>query len=61
MPVKFWNDDGDNKWGEPDEDDLLPDVSVARFPVSNTTELENMIHKSISYHQESEHEILLLF
>ena len=44
-----WNDDGDNKWGEPDEDDLLPDVSVARFPVSNTTELENMIHKSISY------------
>jgi hypothetical protein len=44
-----WNDDGDNKWGEPDEDDLLPDVSVSRFPVSNASELENMIHKSISY------------
>ena len=44
-----WNDNGDNKWGEPDEDDLLPDIAVARFPFSNTSELTNLINKSISY------------
>lgn len=44
-----WNDDGDSHWGEPDEDDLLPDVSVARMPFSNTTELNALIHKSIWY------------
>ena len=31
-----WNNDGDSYWGEPGEDDLLPDVSVARFPFSNS-------------------------
>jgi len=44
-----WNDDGDNKWAEPDEDDLLPDIAVARFPFSNSSELANLINKSISY------------
>ncbi len=44
-----WNDDGDNRWGEPGEDDLLPDIAVARFPFSNTTELANLINKSVMY------------
>ena len=44
-----WNDDGDNRWGEIGEDDLLPDVSVARFTISDTVELNNMLHKTISY------------
>ncbi|MEI7983856.1 MAG: C25 family cysteine peptidase, partial [Bacteroidota bacterium] len=44
-----WNTDGDNKWGEPGEDDLIPEVSVARFPVSNLTELNHMLNKTISY------------
>ncbi len=44
-----WNDNGDSKWGEPDEDDLLPELAVARFPFSNIDELNNLIHKSISY------------
>jgi hypothetical protein len=44
-----WNDDGDNHWGEPGEDDLLPDVSVGRISFSNSEELQNQIHKSISY------------
>lgn len=44
-----WNDNGNNHWGEPDEDDLLPDVAVARFPFSTPDELENMIHKSHYY------------
>jgi hypothetical protein len=44
-----WNNDGDNRWGEPGEDDLLPELAVARFPFSNTTELTSLIHKSIYY------------
>ena len=44
-----WNDDNDNHWGEPGEDDLLPDIAVARFPFSNSTELNNLKHKSIHY------------
>ena len=44
-----WDDDNDNVWGEIGEDDLLPDVAVARFSFSNTTELGNMINKAVSY------------
>jgi len=44
-----WNTNGNNRWGEPGEDDLLPEIGVGRFPCSNTTELNNMLHKTISY------------
>ena len=44
-----WNTDADNKWGEPGEDDLLPDVAVGRITFSNQTELANIIHKIVSY------------
>jgi len=44
-----WNNDGDNRWGEPGEDDLLPDIAVARFSFSDASELGNMINKSVSY------------
>ena len=44
-----WNTDGDNLWGEPGEDDLLPDIAVGRFSFSDATELSNMINKTISY------------
>lgn len=44
-----WNTNGNNLWGEPGEDDLLPDVAVTRFTFSTETELQNMIHKSVSY------------
>ncbi|NQV01145.1 MAG: T9SS type A sorting domain-containing protein, partial [Bacteroidia bacterium] len=44
-----WDTNGNNLWGEPGEDDLLPDVAVTRFPFSTETELQNMIHKSVSY------------
>ncbi|MBI9033599.1 MAG: T9SS type A sorting domain-containing protein [Bacteroidales bacterium] len=44
-----WNDDGDNLWGEIDEDDLLPEISVGRMSFSNADELNNMINKSIRY------------
>jgi hypothetical protein len=44
-----WNANGNSWWGEPGEDDLLPDVSVARMPFSTAAELEHMVHKSVSY------------
>ena len=44
-----WNSNGNNLWGEPGEDDLLPDIAVTRFPFSTETELQNMIQKSVSY------------
>lgn len=46
-----WNDDNDNNWGEIGEDDLYPEVSVARMPFSNDNELNAMLHKTISYQQ----------
>jgi len=44
-----WNTDGDSLWGEPGEDDLLPDVAVGRLPFSNASELDNMLNKSYKY------------
>jgi hypothetical protein len=44
-----WNNDGDAYWAEPDEDDLLPDISVARVPASTVSQLQKVLHKSISY------------
>ncbi|OYT16843.1 MAG: hypothetical protein B7C24_05745 [Bacteroidetes bacterium 4572_77] len=44
-----WNTDGDNKWGEIGEDDLLPEIAVARFSFSNSSELSKMLNKTISY------------
>ncbi len=41
---------GNHKYGEPkDSADLLPDISVARFPVNDTAELHKMIRKTVSY------------
>jgi len=44
-----WDENSNGIWGEPEEDDLLPEIAVTRFPFSNQQELENMIHKTISY------------
>ena len=44
-----WNDNGNNLWGEIGEDDLLPEISVARIPASNADDLGNMINKIKSY------------
>jgi len=44
-----WDSNGNQIWGEPGEDDLLPDVAVTRLPFSTEPELQNMIHKSVSY------------
>jgi hypothetical protein len=44
-----WNSNNDGKWGEPGEDDLLPEISVGRMSFSDAQELSNMVHKSITY------------
>ncbi|MCU0370352.1 MAG: C25 family cysteine peptidase [Bacteroidales bacterium] len=44
-----WNTDGDGYWAEIGEDDLLPDVSVARFPVSTGMQLQRLINKTVRY------------
>ena len=46
-----WNDNGNDRWGEPGEDDLLPEIGISRMSFKNATELNNMIHKSLSYQQ----------
>ncbi|MCK5147398.1 T9SS type A sorting domain-containing protein [bacterium] len=44
-----WNYDGDSKWGEPGEDDLLPEVAVARWPISTQLDFDNIYHKITQY------------
>ena len=46
-----WNEDGDNRYGEPDEDDLLPEIGISRMSFNNSTDLANMINKTLSYQQ----------
>ena len=47
-----WNDNGDNHWGEIGEDDLLPELGIGRMCFSNQSELDNMLHKSMTYQTE---------
>ncbi len=44
-----WNTDGDNKWAEPGEDDLYPELSVGRLPVNTTAQLDNLVNKILHY------------
>lgn len=47
-----WNDNGNNRYGEPGEDDLLPEIGISRMSFNNTTELGNMINKTLMYQQQ---------
>ena len=47
-----WNDDNDNLWGEIGEDDLLPEIGIGRMCFSDQTELNNMLHKAMTYQSE---------
>jgi hypothetical protein len=44
-----WNDDADSLWGEPDEADLIPEVSVGRASIATQTEANNFINKLMKY------------
>lgn len=46
-----WDNNGNNLWGEPDEDDLLPELAVARLPYSTVAEQQRMLHKVLQYQQ----------
>ena len=43
------NDDGDDRWGEVGEDDLLPELNIARLPFNNQKQFETIMHKTFSY------------
>ncbi len=44
-----WNDDGDDMWGEPGEDDLLPEIAVARICADSSHEISAILNKIITY------------
>jgi hypothetical protein len=44
-----WNADGDGRWGEPGEADLIPEVSVGRASVETVAEVTNFVNKVIRY------------
>ena len=44
-----WNNDDDEKWGEPNEADLLSEFCIGRICVNNSTEIANFINKTIMY------------
>ena len=46
-----WDDNNNGHWGEPGEDDLYPEIGVSRMSFNNTTDLANMIHKTLMYQQ----------
>ncbi|NOZ60597.1 MAG: T9SS type A sorting domain-containing protein [Calditrichaeota bacterium] len=46
-----WNDDDDEHWGEPGEDDLLPELFVGRIPADNHQEIQAILNKIINYQQ----------
>ncbi len=45
------NDDNDDRWGEVDEDDLLPELGIGRLPFNNEAQFETIMHKTFSYLQ----------
>ena len=48
-----WNNDDDDKWGEPAEGDLYAEVYVGRAPVDSEAEVSNFVNKTIAYESTS--------
>jgi len=44
-----WNNNGDDKWGEPGEDDLLPEIAVGRICADNSVEIAAHLNKIFAY------------
>ncbi len=44
-----WNNDGDSYYGEPGEEDLLPELSLGRLPASSPEEISNFTNKITAY------------
>ena len=43
------NDDGDDRWGEVGEDDLLPELGIGRLPFNNESQFNIIMEKILSY------------
>jgi hypothetical protein len=46
-----WNDNGDGHWGEPGEDDLLPEIGISRMSFQTVDDLAHMVNKTLMYQQ----------
>lgn len=44
-----WNSNGNNRFGEPGEEDIFAEVIVGRMCIDSNAEVENMINKLIKY------------
>lgn len=44
-----WDTNANGLYGEPGEEDLLPDIAVARLPFSDAAELDHILNKSYKY------------
>ncbi|MGD9141682.1 MAG: C25 family cysteine peptidase [bacterium] len=44
-----WNDDGDAYWGEPGEEDLIPEVSLGRLAVGDSAQVVDFVNKILKY------------
>lgn len=44
-----WDDNNNGLWGEIGEDDLLPELAIARMPFNNETQFNNIMHKTLEY------------
>jgi hypothetical protein len=44
-----WNDDGDDRWGEPGEDDLIAEVFVGRSCADADFKIDHVINKTLMY------------
>jgi hypothetical protein len=47
-----WNDDNDDRWGEVEEADLIPEVHVGRVCADNSTEAQQYLNKLLRYERE---------
>ena len=47
-----WNDDGDDRWGEVEEADLVPDIHVGRVCADTPAEAQNYVTKVLRYERQ---------
>ncbi len=47
-----WNDDNDDRWGEVEEADLVPDIHVGRVCADNATEAQRYVTKLLRYERQ---------
>lgn len=46
-----WDANGNHIWGEIDEEDLCPEIGIARMCFNNNDQLEHILHKTLTYQQ----------